>query len=182
MFRKPKKKRSFFEKLTGSMPVDEFDDLDIDEDEDDDNEKEEILSSRKENKKTKRSSHFIDNEEGEEDLMEEELNGQLAVDVINEDNAIVIKAMLAGVKPTDIDVDISRDMITIHGEREESQEIEAKNYYHRELYWGGFSRNILLPEEVDVDAAEATEKYGLLTIRLPKLDKSRKAKVQVKSR
>ena len=90
--------------------------------------------------------------------------------------------MIAGVRPSDMDVDITRDMVTIQGIREEDHEIDTKDYYHRELYWGSFSRNILLPEEVDVELAEASEKNGLLTIKLPKIDKNRKTKLQVKSR
>jgi HSP20 family protein len=89
--------------------------------------------------------------------------------------------MVAGVKPHDLDVQISRDMITITGSREEVEEIEEQNYYHRELYWGSFSRNILLPEEIDVEEAKAEEKHGMLEIHLPKIDKNKKTKLQVKS-
>lgn len=175
MFRQPKKKRSFFEKLTGAVPADEFDDFDF-EDEDDDTQI----------KRDRRGASLDYEEEANDHLgiesVAEETGGQLSVDVINTDDAIIIKSMLAGVKPSDIDIDIARDMVTIRGEREESHEVSEKDYYHKELYWGSFSRNILLPEEVDVDTAEATEKNGLLTLTLPKLDKSRKTKVHVKSR
>lgn len=170
MFRKPNKKRTFFEKLTGSVPADDFYDFN---DEDD---------NPIENKRRTISLEDEDNDIEDNSILEEEIDGQLSVDVINTDDAIIIKSMLAGVKPNDIDIDISRDMVTIRGEREESHEVEENDYYHKELYWGGFSRNILLPEEVDVDASEASEKHGLLTLRLPKLDKSRKAKLHVKSK
>jgi HSP20 family protein len=106
--------------------------------------------------------------------------GQLAVDVVNTEDAIIVKAMLAGVKPNDIDIDIARDLVTIRGTREEEFEVTEDNYYHKELFWGSFSRNIMLPEEIDVDQAEAVEKNGLLTLTLPKLDKNRKAKIVVK--
>jgi HSP20 family protein len=89
--------------------------------------------------------------------------------------------MVAGVKPHDLDVQISRDMITITGSREEIEEIEEKDYYHRELFWGSFSRNILLPEEIDVEESAAEEKHGMLEIHLPKIDKNKKTKLQVKS-
>lgn len=177
MFRKPKKKRSFFEKLTGAVPADEFEDFNYEEEEED---------SFPERQKRRSISLEDDDEEEEEkndiNSIMEDTDGQLSVDVINTEDAIVIKSMLAGVKASDIDIDIARDMVTIRGEREETTEVTEDNYYHKELYWGGFSRNILLPEEVDVDAAEASEKHGLLTLKLPKLDKSRKTKVHVKSR
>ncbi len=107
--------------------------------------------------------------------------GELSVDVINSPDAIIIKAMIAGVKPSDVDVDITRDTVTLKATRHDEHEIEDENFHQRELYWGTFSRTINLPEEVDVDLADAKEKHGLLIIRLPKLDKNRKTKLQIKS-
>jgi len=156
------KKRSIIERLTGTIHVDDYDD-DLDYDEE--------------------NNSLSKNENNDENLNElEPKDGELAVDVFNTEDAIIIKAMIAGVRPSDMDVDIARDMVTIRGTREEEQEILDHDYYHRELYWGSFSRNILLPEEVDVEAAEATEKNGLLTIFLPKIDKHKKTKLQIKSR
>lgn len=157
-----KKKRSFFERITGGVKVDdEFDDFDNEED----------LIEHEENYSVR--NNFEENTST--------LGGELSVDVINTSNEIIIKAMVAGVKPQDLDVQISRDMVTIVGSREESTEVSEQDYYHKELYWGSFSRNILLPEEVDVEMAEAREKHGLLEIRLPKIDKGRKTKLQIKS-
>jgi HSP20 family protein len=72
-------------------------------------------------------------------------------------------------------------MITIKGHREMEERIDESDYFHRELYWGSFSRTILLPKEVDIERAEATENQGLLTIKLPKIDKGRQAKLKVRS-
>lgn len=155
------KKRSIIERLTGTIHVDDYDD-DLDYDEE--------------------NNPLSKNENTDEHLEIETRDGELAVDVFNTEDAIIIKAMIAGVRPSDMDVDIARDMVTIRGTREEEQEVQDHDYYHRELYWGSFSRNILLPEEVDVEAAEATEKNGLLTIFLPKIDKHKKTKLQIKSR
>jgi HSP20 family molecular chaperone IbpA len=166
-----KKKRSFFEKLTGSVKMDEFeDDLDIEEEVEDD----EYGSSPLQN-----DSNY--DEEGLLIESESEALGELSVDVVNRDEEILIRAMVAGVKPHDLDVQISRDMITITGSREEIEEIEEQDYYHRELYWGSFSRNILLPEEIDVEESSAEEKHGMLEIHLPKIDKNKKTRLQVKS-
>lgn len=112
---------------------------------------------------------------------EEEEAGELAVDVYQTPTHIIIKAMIAGVRPEDLDVSITRDMVTMRGRRERHTEGTAGDFYFQELYWGTFTRTIMLPQEVDMEGAEATEKHGLLTIKLPKLDKGRQAKLKVKS-
>ncbi len=119
----------------------------------------------------------------EEAIEEEAQEGELAVDVYQTPTHIVIKAMIAGVKPEDLDVSITRDMVTIRGKRERHTEggSPSGDFFFQELYWGSFTRTIVLPQEVEIEEAEATEKHGLLTIRLPKLDKGRQAKLKVKS-
>jgi HSP20 family protein len=72
-------------------------------------------------------------------------------------------------------------MVTVRGVREEFQEASDDGYFHRELFWGSFSRTLLLPEEVAIDEAEAQEKHGLLEIKLPKLDKHRTTQLKVRS-
>lgn len=103
------------------------------------------------------------------------------MDVYQTDNEIVVRAFIAGVRADDINLSISRDMVVIDGAREEREQIVDGDYFSRELFWGSFSRTILLPEEIDVDNAAATAKDGLLTIILPKLDKSRQTKLKVKA-
>jgi len=112
---------------------------------------------------------------------EEELDGELAVDVYQTPTHIIIKAMIAGVRPEDLDVSITRDMVTLRGKREKHIEGNSGEFFFQELYWGSFSRTIVLPQEVEIEDAEASEKHGLLTIRLPKLDKGRQAKLKIKS-
>lgn len=113
--------------------------------------------------------------------VEEEADGELAVDVYQTPTHIIIKAMIAGVRPEDLDVSITRDMVTLRGKREKHIEGNAGDFFFQELYWGSFSRTIVLPQEVEIEEAEANEKHGLLTIRLPKLDKGRQAKLKIKS-
>lgn len=174
-----KKKKSFLEKITGGIHVDDFDD-DL-EDEDDARQsstnKHRGGSSRKLSIEDEFDDGMIQNEIIEEIPQE----GQLSVDVLNDTNEIIIKTMIAGVKPSDIDVDISRDMVIIRGTRHEEHASSSSNYHCQELYWGTFSRTIILPEEVDVDASKAKEKHGVLTIRLPKVDKHKKTKLKVDS-
>jgi HSP20 family protein len=107
--------------------------------------------------------------------------GQLTVDVFQTPDDIIVKTMVAGVKPEDLDISITRDMVTIRGNREETREVSDEDYFSKELYWGTFSRTILLPQEIDVEASEASEKHGLLTLKLPKIDKGRETKLKVKS-
>lgn len=146
-------RRSFFERLTGAVKLE--DDLSLDE----------------KPIKTNLNSSILDTEEEE---------GQLSVDVYQSPSEIVIKTMVAGVKPEDLDVAITRDSVTIRGKREEDRTLSEEDYFHRELYWGSFSRTIVLPEEIDVDQSEAIEKHGMLILRLPKVDKHRQAKLKVK--
>lgn len=112
---------------------------------------------------------------------EEDEEGELAVDVYQTPTHIIIKAMIAGVRPEDLDVSITRDMVTLRGKREKHVEGNSGDFFFQELYWGSFARTIVLPQEVEIEDAEANEKHGLLTIRLPKLDKGRQAKLKIKS-
>jgi|TARA_Y100000310_G_scaffold341769_1_gene442006 HSP20 family protein len=156
-------KKSFFERLTGSVNVD--DDATFEEPE--------IKAPAPETPKPS---------DDREEWMEEENNeGQLTVDVYQTADSIIIKAIVAGVRPDDLDVSITRDMITIRGKRKEHKEVTEDNYYYKELYWGTFSRTILLPQEIDVDSADAKEKHGILTLILPKIDKDKQTRVKVKA-
>lgn len=112
----------------------------------------------------------------------EDAGGELAVDVYQTPDAIVVKAFIAGVQPNSIDISITREMVTISGSRHDERESEEDDYFQRELYWGSFSRTIILPEEIDVDLAEASEKHGILAIRLPKINKKKEMKLKVRSR
>ncbi len=107
--------------------------------------------------------------------------GQLPVDVHQTGSDIIIRAFVAGVRPDELGLSISRDMVEIQGSRAEREQVTGQDYFIRELFWGSFSRTILLPQEVDVDAASATAKDGLITIILPKLDKARQTKLRVKA-
>ncbi len=152
-----KEKRSFFERLTGTVRMDEDKDT---------------LPVRK-SREDESPANWIDEETEKE--------GELTVDVYQTPDMIVVKSMIAGVRPEDLDVSITRDMVTIRGKREEERVARDEDYFSRELYWGSFSRTIQLPEEIDVDEAEAIEKHGLLILKLPKLDKKRQSKLKVKT-
>ena len=103
------------------------------------------------------------------------------VDIFDDGDNIVIQAIVGGVRDEDLDVQVTDDAVTIKGSRERHQEIEERNFYYRELYWGSFTRSIILPQEIISDEADATVKKGLLTVKLPKRDRNRSQKVRVKS-
>ena len=154
------KKPSFFERLTGTVNVKDYEASDVAEPEYADNTRDTALDN----------------------LMEEEnSDGQLTVDVYQNPNEIIIKAIVAGVKPENLDVSITRDMVTIKVRREDTKEVSEDNYFYKELYWGAFSRTILLPQEIEVEASTAIEKHGLLTLILPKVNKEKQTKLRVKT-
>lgn len=121
-------------------------------------------------------------EASEEWLQEDDkdLEGQLAVDVYQTKNNIVIKAPIAGVKPDQIDISVSDDMLTLRGERVDEKEVDREHYYVQECYWGAFSRSIILPVATVAEEAQASLKDGVLTVTIPKAaqDKVKKIKVQ----
>ena len=113
-------------------------------------------------------------------IEEEKKDGELAIDVYDEGDVIVLKTMVAGVKPEDLDISITREDVTIRGSRHEEREINKESYHRQELYWGSFSRTIKLPTEIDIDNSTAIEKHGLLVLTLPKIDRERKSSLKVK--
>src|SRR3989338_53989 len=121
-------------------------------------------------------------EGGDEWLKDGSDEGELSVDMSQTPSEIIIQAMIAGVKPENLDISINREMVTIKGHRQSEHEISEGDFFYKELYWGAFSRTILLPQEIEPEGAEASEKHGLLTIRLPKIDKGKVQSLKVKSR
>lgn len=157
------KKKGFFERLTGSIRADE-----LEEEEEYDEPKRRVV----------KSGHHKENSNWIEEETEE---AELTVDVYQTPDEIIVQTMIAGVKPDDIQLTITRNMITIKGKREDIRTVDEEDYFTKELYWGGFSRTILLPQEVETEETEAVEKHGLLTIKLQKIDKEKRANIKIKS-
>lgn len=166
------KKPTFLERLTGSVNVDAYDEV-LDSDEYHAEQPHGVDQDDFTDESEWHGNHAPDDGEPQE--------GELPVDMYQTGEDVVIRALIAGVSPEDLDISITRDMVVIKGSREEDQEAPGDDYYHRELFWGSFSRTLLLPEEVLIDEAQAQEKHGLLEIRLPKVDKNRSTKLSVKS-
>lgn len=111
----------------------------------------------------------------------EEAEGQLTVDVYQTPTEIVIQSTVAGVAPEDLDISITNESVTIRGKREKSEKVKEDEYFYQECYWGRFSRTIILPQEIDAERANAGMKNGVLTIRLPKLDREKTKKLKIKT-
>ncbi|MCA9352785.1 Hsp20/alpha crystallin family protein [Patescibacteria group bacterium] len=158
-------KKSFFEKLTGSIKFNnDEDDYDVMDGE--------YLESEDEEEE-------YDEEETSEESYDEEI-GELSVDMYRVNNTIIIKTMVAGIQKSEIDIALTRDHVTIEGSRKNDPEGRIDTVYYEELYWGAFERTIDLPEEIDIELAEAHESHGLLTLVLPLVDKNRKAQLKIK--
>ncbi len=106
-----------------------------------------------------------------------ETEGELAIDVYQTENDLVIQSAIAGVKPESLDISIENDVIIIKGNREKPE--VGGVYFTQECYWGPFSRKVILPVEIDPNRIEATMKEGILTIRMPKILRERKRKIIV---
>ena len=159
------KKRSLFERLSGARPLD--DDYDFEEDD-----------SASHSPSIKRIAPTPAASSARAEAKNE---GHLPVDMYQTPGEIIIRTFVAGVRPEEMNVSISRDMVVIEGSREERSETAGPDYFNQELFWGSFSRTIMLPQEVDVDGALASSKDGLLSITLPKLDRARQTKLKIRS-
>jgi HSP20 family protein len=119
-------------------------------------------------------------EDAREDEYAGEPEGQLTVDVYQTPDEIVIESAIAGVKPEDIDVNVTSDSISIRGARRHEEKVPDGDYLYQECYWGRFARSIILPQEIDPESAEVAFKNGILTIRLPKANKKKSKKLRVR--
>lgn len=163
------KKKSFFERLTGSVQVD------------DDFEEEQDFYPLEKKAETPRLSQTLAKQGADTWSDEEPEDGQLSVDLYQTPSDIYVETMVAGVRPEDLQITITRDMITLRGKREQARTVNDEDFFSRELYWGTFSRTISLPAEVEAEEAEAIERHGLLVIRLPKMNKDKQTHLKVKS-
>ncbi len=106
--------------------------------------------------------------------------GTLTLDVYQTPEDIIVESAIAGTKPEDIDIDVTSDSIAIRGERRKEKKVEDKDYFYQECYWGKFSRSVILPQEVEPEKASVSFKNGILTVRLPKVNKKKSRKLKVR--
>jgi HSP20 family protein len=103
-----------------------------------------------------------------------------AIDVAEEENAIVVRAEVPGCKAEDIDISVYGNTLTISGEKKFEEEKKEKGYYHVESTYGSFRRELALPTDVDPGKVEAACKDGVLSITLPKAASAKAVKVKVR--
>jgi len=108
--------------------------------------------------------------------------GSLALDMYETDEAVVVEAPIPGVKPEEIDVQITGGTLTIKGERREEKKEEKASYVYQERSYGSFCRSVTLPTEVDVDKAEAEFEHGVLTLTLPKSEVVKPKSIKIKTK
>ena len=169
-----KQKTSFLDKITGNQEDEKNEEKQIEIE----NDNEEIYND--ENEKNAEDKQEKRGEEWSNDKKSSKEEGQLTIDVYQTKDLIIIKSIIGGVRPENLDISITVDMITIKGTRINPDEIKSDDYYYQECFWGCFSRSIILPCDVKAEKVEATMKNGILTVKLPKIEKNSSMKIKVK--
>lgn len=106
--------------------------------------------------------------------------GQLVVDVYEDDTNFVVMSTIAGITAKDFEIVVDKDMLIIKGNRNNPETEEGKSYFYRECHWGPFSRKIVLPEHVDAGQVQAEFDKGLLIVKFPKNTKEKDKEVDIK--
>ncbi|NOQ68151.1 Hsp20 family protein [Patescibacteria group bacterium] len=187
-----KQKKSFLDKIVSSDDNDEVKEENVeiensanenmdgnfseklDEEKTVENEKDEMILDKTE-RKDEDDKEWFGKESGSSDE-----EGQLTVDVYKTEEDIVIKSIIGGVRSEDLDISVTNDMVTIKGKRNNIDEITDDDYYYQECFWGNFSRSIILPCDIKAEGVEATIKNGILTVKLPKIEKNTSMKIKIK--
>lgn len=105
-----------------------------------------------------------------------------AVDIYEDDDAIVVRAELAGVKPEDVHIEVENNVLTLSGERKLEREDKREGYHRIESVYGTFTRSFALPDTADAEKVEADMNEGILTVRIPKKPETAHKRIEVKSK
>ena len=109
-------------------------------------------------------------------------DGFCPLDLYETDEEVVLKASMPGIKPEDVDISITGDVLTVKGQAKEEEEVKKPNYYRQERRRGTFARSVTLPVQVESDKAEAVFEHGVLTLRMPKAEAVRPKTIKVKAK
>ncbi len=101
------------------------------------------------------------------------------VDLYEQDNTVVVKAEIPGVKKEELSVDITEDSVTISGEKKQEEKVEDKDYYRHECSYGSFTRTVAIPPGVDSGRAKASFRDGVLEVKIPKKEEAKKKKIAI---
>jgi len=175
---------ALFKKFKNNIGLDE-DEKDEDEkdDEDDDEEgegdDEDEKSSKKDKKnKGKKTQNHPEEKHAKKKEDWPESKGRLAADIYETETDFCIQSPIAGVSQEDIEIFVESNVLIIRGERTESDSTPDKKYFHKECYWGPFSRQTMLPDDVNTQKIMASFKKGILVIKIPK-KKEEKRKISI---
>jgi HSP20 family protein len=102
-----------------------------------------------------------------------------AIDVFQDNDALIVETSLPGIDPEKIDISVENDVLTISGETKEKKEVKREHYYHKEIRQGAFSRSVILPVAVKGSEAAAEYENGVLSITLPKAEEAKPKKITV---
>jgi len=105
-----------------------------------------------------------------------------ALDVYQTDKDVVVKASLPGIKPEEVDISVTGDVLTIKGEHKEEEEEKKADYFRKERRYGAFRRSMTLPVSVKAEKADANFENGVLTITLPKTEEAKPKQIKVKGK
>ncbi|MDD3006319.1 MAG: Hsp20/alpha crystallin family protein [Candidatus Pacebacteria bacterium] len=167
-----KQKKSFLDKIVGSEEG--YPDTEVQSE----SQIKDAIAIQDKDEQVNRETEMENNWGNDEEGVEEE--GQLAIDVYQDDDYVVIRSIVGGIRPEDLDLSVTSDMVTIRGSREKAEEVAEENYYYQECFWGSFSRSVILPCDIMIDKVEASMKNGILTIKMPKVEKNSATKIQVR--
>ncbi|MFO8011437.1 MAG: Hsp20/alpha crystallin family protein [Dehalococcoidia bacterium] len=106
----------------------------------------------------------------------------IPMDMYQTDNDVVVKATIPGVKPEDVDITLTGDVLTIKGETKSEEEQGQAEYFHREMRYGSFIRAVSLPGNLQTDKAEANFADGVLTLTIPKAEEAKPRQIKVKAK
>jgi HSP20 family molecular chaperone IbpA len=172
---------NFFEKLKKGMGIEIPTEEEKKTERVEEKKEEKIEVKEREGEKGKRKE--IQLEKREEKIKQKEWpepEGELAIDMYQTDEDLVIQSAIAGVRPEELNLYLEGGVLFIEGERKKPSE-ERGEYFLQECYWGRFSRKIVLPVEINPEKISASFKDGILTIRIQKISRERKRKILIKS-
>jgi len=119
-------------------------------------------------------------EKQEENWLEDNAVGELAIDAYETDKYIVVQSPIAGITSENIEISLEDGMLIIKGKRKRPQDTDKiKKYLYQECFWGKFEKKLILPKEVDITKTKATIKNGILTLKIPKLKEKNKKEIKV---
>ncbi len=108
--------------------------------------------------------------------------GNLAVDIYEKDDNVIVEAAVPGFKPEEIDINVTGSTLTIKGEGKTEKEVKEKNYIRHERAFGSFQRIVELPEGLDTDKANAKFEHGILTLTLPKSERIKPKTIKIQAK